>query len=114
MACLGARSARPYCRGASRDGSPPDPRPFFRPPNGGYDADVLAAVGASGYRYTVTWDIDTIDWRPPNRPPSRSLSTSRLVPVELARRLVDDAARLQPGLARWAVGQRLGPAVCPD
>ena len=24
----------------------------------------LAAVGASGYRYTVTWDIDTIDWRP--------------------------------------------------
>ncbi len=47
-----------------------DPRPFFRPPNGGYDADVLAAVGASGYRYTVTWDIDTIDWRPiKNDPP---------------------------------------------
>jgi peptidoglycan/xylan/chitin deacetylase (PgdA/CDA1 family) len=41
-----------------------DPRPFFRPPNGGYDAQVLAAVGAAGYRYTVTWDIDTIDWRP--------------------------------------------------
>jgi peptidoglycan/xylan/chitin deacetylase (PgdA/CDA1 family) len=47
-----------------------DPRPFFRPPNGGYDADVLAAVGAAGYRYTVTWDIDTIDWRPvANDPP---------------------------------------------
>ena len=47
-----------------------EPRPFFRPPNGGYDADVLAAVGASGYRYTVTWDIDTIDWRPiKNDPP---------------------------------------------
>lgn len=47
-----------------------DPRPFFRPPNGGYDADVLAAVGAAGYRHTVTWDIDTIDWRPiKNDPP---------------------------------------------
>jgi peptidoglycan-N-acetylglucosamine deacetylase len=47
-----------------------NPRPLFRPPNGGYDADVLAAVGAAGYRYTVTWDIDTIDWRPiKNDPP---------------------------------------------
>jgi peptidoglycan/xylan/chitin deacetylase (PgdA/CDA1 family) len=47
-----------------------DPRPFFRPPNGGYDDDVLAAVGAAGYRSTVTWDVDTIDWRPiKNEPP---------------------------------------------
>jgi peptidoglycan-N-acetylglucosamine deacetylase len=47
-----------------------DPRPFFRPPNGGYDTDVLAAVGAAGYPYTVTWDVDTIDWRPiANDPP---------------------------------------------
>lgn len=45
-------------------------RPFFRPPNGGYDVDVLAAVGRAGYRYTVTWDVDTIDWRPiKNDPP---------------------------------------------
>ena len=49
---------------------PQDLRPRFRPPNGGYDADVLAAVGAAGYRYTVTWDVDTIDWRPvKNDPP---------------------------------------------
>lgn len=47
-----------------------DPRPFFRPPSGGYDADVLGAVGAAGYRTTVMWDIDTIDWRPiANDPP---------------------------------------------
>jgi len=52
----------PYCS--------QDPRPFFRPPNGGYDANVLAAVGAAGYRFTVTWDVDTIDWRPvANDPP---------------------------------------------
>jgi peptidoglycan-N-acetylglucosamine deacetylase len=44
-------------------------RPFFRPPYGGYDDDVLSAVGAAGYRYTVMWDIDTIDWRPINNDP---------------------------------------------
>jgi len=44
-------------------------RPFFRPPSGGYDAEVLAAVGAAGYRDTVTWDVDTIDWRPVNNDP---------------------------------------------
>lgn len=45
-------------------------RPFFRPPNGGIDTAALAAIGSAGYRYTVTWDIDTIDWRPiVNDPP---------------------------------------------
>ena len=45
-------------------------RPFFRPPSGGHDADVLAAVGAAGSRKTILWDIDTIDWRPiVNDPP---------------------------------------------
>jgi peptidoglycan-N-acetylglucosamine deacetylase len=52
----------PYCS--------QDLRPFFRPPNGGYDADVLAAVGAATYPFTITWDVDTIDWRPiKNDPP---------------------------------------------
>jgi peptidoglycan/xylan/chitin deacetylase (PgdA/CDA1 family) len=52
----------PYCS--------QDLHPFFRPPNGGYSSAVLAAVGAAGYPYTVTWDVDTIDWRPiVNDPP---------------------------------------------
>lgn len=52
----------PYCS--------QDLHPFFRPPNGGYNAAVLDAVGAAGYRDTVTWDVDTIDWRPiVNDPP---------------------------------------------
>ncbi len=47
-----------------------DLHPIFRPPSGGYDAAVLAAVGASGYPLSVTWDVDTIDWRPVvNDPP---------------------------------------------
>jgi peptidoglycan-N-acetylglucosamine deacetylase len=45
-------------------------RPFFRPPYGGYDAAALATLGAAGYRFTVLWDVDTIDWRPvKNDPP---------------------------------------------
>ena len=49
---------------------PQDPRPFFRPPYGGYDTETLATVGAAGYRWTVMWEIDTIDWRPiDNDPP---------------------------------------------
>jgi peptidoglycan/xylan/chitin deacetylase (PgdA/CDA1 family) len=46
-----------------------DPQPLFRPPSGGYDDAALAAVGAAGYRWTVTWDVDTIDWRPINNDP---------------------------------------------
>jgi peptidoglycan-N-acetylglucosamine deacetylase len=55
-------AAAPYCSQALP--------PFFRPPYGGYDADVLAAVGAAGYARTVMWDVDPIDWRPiVNDPP---------------------------------------------
>jgi peptidoglycan/xylan/chitin deacetylase (PgdA/CDA1 family) len=47
-----------------------DPRPFFRPPYGGYDTETLATLGSARYTRTVLWDIDTIDWRPiKNDPP---------------------------------------------
>ncbi len=39
------------------------PRPLFRPPEGGVDANVLAGVGAAGYAFTIKWDVDTIDWK---------------------------------------------------
>jgi peptidoglycan/xylan/chitin deacetylase (PgdA/CDA1 family) len=39
-------------------------KPFFRPPYGAQNGSVLAAAGAAGWRYTVMWDVDTIDWRP--------------------------------------------------
>lgn len=41
-----------------------DPRPYWRPPYGSIDADVLAAAAAAGYTATFLWDIDTADWRP--------------------------------------------------
>ena len=39
-------------------------KPWFRPPLGGWNADVRAGVGAAGWKYLVMWDVDTIDWRP--------------------------------------------------
>jgi peptidoglycan/xylan/chitin deacetylase (PgdA/CDA1 family) len=40
------------------------PRLLFRPPYGAWDADLLIGAGAAGYRWTVLWDVDTIDWKP--------------------------------------------------
>jgi peptidoglycan/xylan/chitin deacetylase (PgdA/CDA1 family) len=40
------------------------PRPLFRPPNGAWNAAVLAGAGSVGYRWSVLWDVDTIDWKP--------------------------------------------------
>ncbi|WP_312654250.1 SH3 domain-containing protein [Proteiniclasticum sp.] len=34
----------------------------FRPPFGEYDSRVLKIAGEQGYKYTVMWSIDTIDW----------------------------------------------------
>jgi peptidoglycan/xylan/chitin deacetylase (PgdA/CDA1 family) len=39
--------------------------PYFRPPYGAFNASVLAAAGAAGYRHTVLWDVDTRDWTNP-------------------------------------------------
>jgi peptidoglycan/xylan/chitin deacetylase (PgdA/CDA1 family) len=39
-------------------------RPLFRPPYGASDAEMLAGAGAAGYRWSVMWDVDTIDWKP--------------------------------------------------
>lgn len=35
---------------------------LFRPPFGEYNSTVLKVAGESGYKYTVLWSIDTIDW----------------------------------------------------
>lgn len=40
------------------------PRPFFRPPYGAWNTTLVNTAASVGYRYTVMWDIDTIDWKP--------------------------------------------------
>ena len=38
--------------------------PYWRPPYGSHDQQVRIAASAAGYKKTVMWHIDTIDWRP--------------------------------------------------
>lgn len=45
-----------------------NPRPLFREPYGSFNNKVFRAVGEAGYKYSIYWSIDTIDWQtPPTR-----------------------------------------------
>ena len=37
--------------------------PYFRPPYGAYNNQVLADVGAAGYRYSIMWTVDSLGWK---------------------------------------------------
>jgi peptidoglycan/xylan/chitin deacetylase (PgdA/CDA1 family)/spore germination protein YaaH len=37
-------------------------KPYFRPPNGDYNAAVLQALGDAGYSKTILWTVDTQDY----------------------------------------------------
>jgi peptidoglycan/xylan/chitin deacetylase (PgdA/CDA1 family) len=41
-------------------------RPWFRPPYGAVDDELLDVTGASGWSITVTWDVTTNDYTPPS------------------------------------------------
>lgn len=38
-------------------------KPYFRPPYGSYNNQVLADVGSAGYRYSVMWTVDCLGWK---------------------------------------------------
>jgi len=40
------------------------PAPYWRPPYGSINGDVIHAAASAGYTKTFMWDIDTIDWKP--------------------------------------------------
>jgi polysaccharide deacetylase family sporulation protein PdaB len=52
-------------------------KPFFRPPYGDYNSSVLQAVGNAGYSQTITWTIDTLDWK--------GISASKIVEKVLSK-----------------------------
>jgi peptidoglycan-N-acetylglucosamine deacetylase len=55
--------------------------PYFSPGGGSRSPEVLEMLGSLGYDTTVLWDVDPIDWLPPeDGGPS---------PEELARRVLD-------------------------
>lgn len=44
------------------------PVPLFRFPYGAYNSDALQSVGKAGYKYSIQWSLDTIDWQQPEAP----------------------------------------------
>lgn len=40
-----------------------DMRPYFRPPYGSYNNQVLIDVASAGYRYSVMWTVDCLGWK---------------------------------------------------
>jgi peptidoglycan/xylan/chitin deacetylase (PgdA/CDA1 family) len=41
-------------------------RPYFSPPGGARSPALLATLGSLGYSTTVLWDVDPLDWKPPD------------------------------------------------
>lgn len=60
--------------------------PYWRPPYGAHDRAARLAATAIGYKKTVMWHIDTIDWKPP--PPSDTGPTA----VQIIDKVVGNAA----------------------
>ena len=56
-------------------------KPYFRPPYGSYNNQVLVDVGGAGYRYSVMWTVDCLGWK-------------GLPPADVAARCIN---ALQPG-----------------
>jgi peptidoglycan/xylan/chitin deacetylase (PgdA/CDA1 family) len=38
-------------------------RPYFRPPYGSYNNQVLIDVASAGYRYSIMWTVDCLGWK---------------------------------------------------
>lgn len=78
------------------------PAPYFRPPYGAYDSEVLRAVGAAGYARTVIWDVDPRDWERPGPAAiaDRVLSHARAGSIVVMHTLDGTAAALPSIIGR--------------
>lgn len=41
--------------------------PYFSPPGGAWSSEMLKVVGSLGYPVSVLWDVDPLDWVPPEQ-----------------------------------------------
>jgi peptidoglycan/xylan/chitin deacetylase (PgdA/CDA1 family) len=82
---------------AIRETTGQPPKPFFRPPDGAYNAAVLQAVGNAGYRHTIMWTIDTVDWQGLSSTAIRDRVVSRAVPGGIVLMHVGAGASGTPG-----------------
>lgn len=86
------------------------PAPFFRPPYGSYDAEVVRAVGSIGYARTILWDVDPRDWEHPGTSAltARVLSASHSGSIVVLHTLDGTAAAL-PGIIAGLRAKGLEP-----
>ena len=84
--------------------------PYFRPPYGAYNSTVLSAAAATGYRYTVLWDVDPRDWTNPGPSEivSRAVKPARAGSIILLH-VKPQTARALPLIIRSLRRRRLTP-----
>jgi peptidoglycan-N-acetylglucosamine deacetylase len=76
------------------------PSPLFRPPYGSYNSTVLQAAGETGYKSTLMWSIDTIDWK-------------GISAAEIKQKVLDKAASGSIVLMHVGGGARYTPDALP-
>ena len=78
------------------------PAPYFRPPYGGYDSEVIRAVGDIGYARTIMWDVDPRDWEMPGAAAiaDRVVANSHAGSIVVMHTLDGTAAALPAMIAR--------------
>lgn len=78
------------------------PAPYFRPPYGAYNSEVLRAVGDVGYARTIIWDVDPRDWEHPGAAAiaDRVVSNSHAGSIVVMHTLDGTAAALPSIIAR--------------
>jgi len=85
---------------------------LFRPPNGDYDDDVIRSALEVGYS-TITWSLDSFDWRSPNDEYVVTRVTSKIRPGDIVRLHASDlsgqTARALPRIIRGLSQKGLAP-----
>lgn len=91
------------------------PVPYIRPPYGSFDAQVVAAAGALGYRDVVLWDVDPSDWTKPGPGviASRVLANVRAGSIILLH-VQDQTAQALPAILRGLRERRLKPVTLAE
>ncbi|HHV78201.1 MAG TPA: polysaccharide deacetylase family protein [Firmicutes bacterium] len=65
---------------------------LFRPPAGGYDDNVISAAMEIG-QYTVTWSLDSMDWKNPGADVVIKRVVSGVRPGDIIRFVASDSSR---------------------
>ncbi|MFC7322607.1 LysM peptidoglycan-binding domain-containing protein [Halobacillus campisalis] len=72
-------------------------KPLFRAPFGAVNSSVLSAVGNAGYKHTIHWNIDTVDWKGNSAADIRNRVLNNIVPGSIVLMHTGAGASGTPG-----------------